>query len=85
MPLQTESKMLWYNESDLDSEENEGVRKGTQKERRLEWAQKDMKGAMKKTRRSPRKKPKTDDVGRGTTSRTLNLDVLLTQDDSGRT
>ena len=62
MPLQTESKMLWYNESDLDSEEDEQVRKGIQKERGLEWAQKNMKGAMKETRRSPRKKPKTDDM-----------------------
>ena len=39
---------------------------------------------MKKTRRSPRKKPETDDMGHGTASRTSNEGVLLAQDDTGR-
>ena len=39
-----------------------------------------MKDAIKKTRRSPRTKPRTDDRRRGTTSRASNESILLTQD-----
>ena len=38
---------------------------------------------MKKVRRSRRKKPKAEDMGRGIASRTSNEGVLLTQDDAG--
>ena len=77
MTTQTESKMLWYSECDLEPEENEQVRKGIAHETGLEWTCVHMKGIGKKIRRSPRKQLDSEVVKRGIFSQTSDEHILL--------